>query len=200
MLRNCSIITEKALQFDGLTPANSNTLVRYRKRTKMSNIVSFKDFKQDNADKIRARKNGSFFDAIDKYVQMLQDKQSLLEFMAEETETLIRSEGMNPDEFVLSPAYYHDFLITDMNIDIPEEGVYVELVFHNVSENRIISACTFASPQEGGEVSLTHQMYMLEGYKEGNREWLGYNFEEKLWQKGPGLDCFNLNLILEEQK
>lgn len=169
----------------------------------MSRIIDLNEFKSHRTHKhakVEVSEEGAFYDTVNHFEQMLDDKEALLEFMAEETESFIFEEHMNPDDFRLSKSYFKDFLLTDIDLDDPSEDTYVELVFHWVSEERIVSVCTYAVPEESGEIHLSHQMYALEHYKEGNRSFSMYNFDDHRWQADQGEDYFDVDVVLREYK
>ena len=140
-----------------------------------------------------------FSGSVDYYDSFLSGKLELFRFMVEDTKTFLTEEGIRAEEFEILKPYFQDFLKTEMDPDHPEEDVYVELAFQNVRPERILATCTFAVPDENGNISLTHALYQLLDYREGNRNWLVYNFPEKAWQEG-GEDLFDLEGMLAEAR
>ena len=131
------------------------------------------------------------------FAQQLEEKKRLLEEMAAEARIFIASEKMNPDDFVLSGSYVQDFLCVELDMDHPDHSPYVELVYHRMTEESIISVCEFAVPDKDGKLNVSFLIYSLPGYREGNRTWSLYDFEHEEWEKQDE-DCFDLDTVFKE--
>lgn len=175
-----------------------------KRAKKIINFDSFQAGKRSGTSSGRSGKQDGqktlFHSSFEHAQDMLCDKQVLLDLMVKKSEEVMREEKLVPDDFILSDAYLADFLATEINLDRPETGSYVELVFHDVKPNRITAVCIFAVPQEGSEIRLSHQMYRILQYREGNREWEAYDFDRKLWIEGAGDDVFDIDFLVEEHE
>ena len=162
-----------------------------------NNIVDFSKYR-GGVEKDHPK---SHFAGSVKYAySMISDKQLLLGMMAQEAEKTLIAEDLQPDNFILSDAYFSDFLSTRLDLDHPEDGAYVELVFHNVSPEQILAVCTFAVPEKTSEIHLSDQLYRLGNYSDGNRYWESYSFDEKIWVSGAGDYVFDLSVLLAEHE
>ena len=160
-----------------------------------NNIVDFSKYR-DGCGKGHPKSH--FVGSVQCASSMISDKQLLLGMMAQEAEKTLIAENFQPDDFILSDAYFSDFLSTKLSLDCPEDGAYVELVFHNVSPDQILAVCTFAVPEKPGEIHLSDQLYRLRNYSDGNRDWEFYSFDTKTWVSGAGDDVFDLSVLLAE--
>jgi hypothetical protein len=79
----------------------------------------------------------------------------------------------------------------------PDQSPYVELVYHRMTEESIVSVCEFAVPDKDGKLNVSFLIYSLPGYREGNRTWSLYDFEHEEWEKQDE-DCFDLDTVLKE--
>lgn len=162
-----------------------------------NNIVDFSKYR-DGCGKGHPKSH--FSGSVQYASNMISDKQLLLGMMAQEAEKTLIAENLQPDNFILSDAYLSDFLSTRLDLDHPEDGAYVELVFHNVLSEQILAVCTFAVPEKPGEIHLSDQLYRLRNYLDGNRDWESYNFDAKAWGSGAGDDVFDLSVLLAEHE
>ncbi len=138
-----------------------------------------------------------FVDSYRYYARQLEEKRQLLEEMTAEARIFIAYEKMNPEEFVLSGSYVKDFLCVELDMEHPDSSPYAELVYHRLTEERITSVCEFAVPEKDGKLKVSFLIYSLPGYREGNRIWQLYNFENKSWEAQEE-DCFDLRTVLDE--
>lgn len=162
-----------------------------------NNIV---DFSKHRGGFEKGHHKSHFADSVEYANSLISDKQLLLGMMAQEAEKTLIAENLQPDHFILSDAYFSDFLSTRLNLDHPEDGAYVELVFHNVLPEQILAVCTFAVPEKPGEIHLSDKLYRLRHYSDGNRDWESYSFDAKTWVSGAGDDVFDLSVLLAEHE
>ena len=162
-----------------------------------NNIV---DFSKHIGGFEKGHHKSHFADSVEYANSLISDKQLLLGMMAQEAEKTLIAENLQPDNFVLSDAYLSDFLSTRLDIDHPEDGAYVELVFHNVLPGQILAVCTFAVPEKPGEIHFSDQLYRLSNYSDGSRDWESYSFDAKTWVSGAGDDVFDLSVLLAEHE
>jgi hypothetical protein len=162
----------------------------------MAKIISH-DFSSLSERSVRQTGISLFTRSFGYYAQQLEEKKRLLDEMAAQARIFIACEKMDPEDFVLSGSYVRDFLCVEIDMEHPDHSSYAELVFHRMSEDRIISVCEFAVPEKDGKLEVSFLIYSLPGYREGNRTWCLYDFEHEEWVEQDE-DCFDLGTVLEE--
>ena len=160
----------------------------------MGNVIDFNSFMSKKATLGRF----AFYDQEDFYWKRIEDTKMLLPAFMQAAEEALRDAGFKPDVFVISRGSMKEYLSSLFDPKAAGKS-YDGPSFDYVSKDIIVRLVTRVDVEEGEVLDFSCELYKIEGYLDGNHEWLYYDFEGHTWEIGPGDDFFEVTEILNEQ-
>ena len=160
----------------------------------MGTIIDFNAFR----NKQTSTNPSAFYDQEEHYWCCIEDMKLLLPAFMETAEDALRDAGFDPNRFVISRESMREYLAALFDPKSAGES-YDGPAFDKISEDEIVRLTTRVDVEDGEMLDFSCEMYKIEGYNDGNREWLYYDFDGHTWGAGPGEDFFDVTAILNEQ-
>lgn len=156
----------------------------------MGSVIKLSDYKNT----IEKCSNG-FFSQVVTYEEKLLNRGYLLYALADEIAKAIRFASMNPNSFVLNAESAKQYMMCSMHYIVDEE--IVSPYFDMIDEEKIVRAIAYAMLHSENNIEIWVELYKLESYASGNREWEAFDFESETWCAGPGEGFFDEKDILK---
>ena len=126
---------------------------------------------------------------LEKNVQK-EDRDAIIDVVVRpEITEVIREASLDPNKFVLNEESMTSFMTKPIT-DREEDGALVSIYYDSVTEQDIYRAgCRITI--EPTTVETYTELFKLENYSSGNREWLVFSNGD--WIQGPGIDLFDIS-------
>jgi len=120
----------------------------------------------------------------------IEDKKAIFDIVIRsEVENTIKEAGLDPELFTLNKDSEQDFFKRPF-VYTQEDDSFGDIYYDLVLPDTIFRcSCRITLFQDGQKVESETDIYRLENYKKGNREWEYFNGED--WEEGPGKDFFD---------
>ena len=159
----------------------------------MAAIIDFKEYRS----KAKQKSDTSvFYSQQDFFWRMMENRKILLPVFMEISEEAIRNCQFDPDDFVIDPISMRDYMGALFDAEKPGDEIEGP-AFNFITDNQIVRITTYAVVDEKAMIEFTADIYRIENYNKGNREWLFFNGQ--VWDKGPTEDFFDLEQILNPE-